>query len=342
MRKLSNRRDLLAIAVALNLGWSVACEPASTEAPSKGDHAGAGGDEDVKSLADATTSGNKADASSGSEGDVDSDDDASVEEQSEDDETIEVEPSADDQFFRVDRFLLKSPGVVLRPAGLEVSVTGQAQTGITDALVSDIDPDNNNDGEVDEGDGDGFVDLSLLVRFLGTESPASEAGRTTFGGGACPHPYAREIACGPSPELPFQARTASYTNRADCELDGTSHVAAGPCFITQKGGIMLTLPLLGDIPLEEGQVVGAWVDEGRGGIESGAIRGFLPQSVAEATKLGAELPPLAVSLGIKVGTPLAEFLPKAQRTTNSAGTDGWWFHIEFSAKPAIFDESAEQ
>lgn len=338
MRKPVDWRDLLVIAVLLSLGGPGACAPDATESSSKDNPAGAEDDEDDTASQGAAVNGDKAEDPSASEGDDgggNSDSDDTAEEAPSD---IGVEPSADDHFFRVDRFVLKAPGVVLRPAGIEVPVTGQAQTGITDALVSDIDPDNNNDGMADEGDGDGFVDLSLLVRFLGTDSPASEAGRTTFGGGACPHPYAPELACGPSPELPFQAKTSSYENGTDCQLDGTSHVAEGPCFITQKAGIMLTLPLLGDIPLEEGQVVGAWVDEEQGGIESGAIRGFLPESAAQSTKLGAELPPLAVSLGIKAGTPLAAFLPKGQRTANSAGTQGWWFHIEFSAKPALFDE----
>jgi hypothetical protein len=328
----SRRVVLIGFVVALSAGCSAESVGNTDRDPSReGDDDGADDDSEVMSRDASSPSVGKADG--GMQAMADGSEPAKVADGS-------TPASGGDSFFRVDSFTLKAPGVVLRPAGLEVRVTNQAQMGVDDALVSDTDPDKNGDGQADSGDGDGLVDLSLLIRFVGTTAPASKVGKTTFGGGSCPHPYTPERVCGANAELPFQTQTTSYTNGNNCALDGASHVAMGPCFTTQKSAITLTLPLLGDVPLEQGQVVGAWANEGKGGIVQGAIRGFLSESIARATKLGSDLPPLAVSLDIKPGTALAEFLPNAERSMNAEGTPGWWFLIQFSAKPALFDAAA--
>jgi hypothetical protein len=235
--------------------------------------------------------------------------------------------------LRTDSFLFNSPEIVLRPFGREAPVTAEVQKSINASLVSDTTPDNNMDGLANAGDGDGVVDMNLIFRFRASGPATVNAGSIETGSALCKHPFDPSQSCPTDPAGPFQKIAEKYENQTDCKLAGTTEVATGPCFVTEVGRMMLELPLLGPVPLEEAQLVGSWADGGAGGIKNGFVRGFLSQEVARATKLGSDLPALAVALDIKPGTELALFFSDGALKTNSAGVPGWWFAIRFSAKP---------
>src|SRR5690606_21217566 len=116
--------------------------------------------------------------------------------------------------------------------------------------------------------------------------------------------------------------------------EGTSETASGACFVTAKAPITLNLPALGPVPLQDGQVIGRWEGDS---IVDGRVRGFLPKSVAEATRLPAPVPPYLAAAGVTAGTPLTDFLSDRELAMNPDGVSGWVFLINFSASPATFD-----
>jgi hypothetical protein len=95
----------------------------------------------------------------------------------------------------------------------------------------------------------------------------------------------------------------------------------------------MQLPILGAVPLQDGQIVGTW--DGAN-ISNGLVRGFLPKTVGAATKLGEGLPAFLVLAGIQAGAPLSNFLEDAQLQKNARGEDGWWFLLSYTAKAAKF------
>lgn len=228
--------------------------------------------------------------------------------------------SQDDTFLRADSVVLAAPNLVTKPLGIEVRATTQAQQTINEGLVLD-------------NDGDGFLDLSLLVRFIGAADPKAAAGKTTVGGGLCPYPAAPETACKPDPYFPFQSPFLSYEPGTSCQLEGTNEVAGEPCFVTQQAPITLTLPLLGRVPLEHGQVIGRW--EGKSIVE-GRVRGFLSMETAGSVRLPDPVPPAFAALGIKPGTPLLDFLSTNEVQEGPGAVRGWWFLLKFTAQPSLF------
>lgn len=229
--------------------------------------------------------------------------------------------SESDTFFRAGTMVLKAPGLYAKPFGIEQSLNRLPQDTVDKALTSDE-------------DADGFVDLSLLVRFLKTANPEAKNGMTAPGGGLCPFPVSESSACGPDPTFPFQSPPLAYTNGQDCQLEGTSEVASGACFVTAKGALTMNLSVLGPVPLQDAQVIGTW--EGTG-ISNGRVRGFLPKSVAQTTRIADPAPKYLRDLSIKGGTPLTDFLSDKQLGKDSKGVDGWWFLFNFGAEPAKFD-----
>jgi hypothetical protein len=241
--------------------------------------------------------------------------------------------ASDYTYFRADTLKLLEPDLVLKPLGItEQRITAQAQNAIDEGLVADKEPDDG-DGLPDDADGDGYVDLNAIVRFFGDVDPAAPGGMATVGAGLCPHPYDGSQVCGPLKLGPFQD-PRPYTNGTDCALDGTSRVASGACFSSDKGAVTINVQLIGMIPLKDAQVVGSWVEQGAGGIQNGFVRGFLSEEAAKNTRLPEQLPLSALALGIAPRTPLIDFLPSGQKAQNPAG---WWFTVGFTAKPALFD-----
>ena len=234
------------------------------------------------------------------------------------------EDSEGDRFYRADTLVLKSPNMYVTVFLLgKTLATSDAQNALNDSLTKD-------------GDGNGFVDLSLMLRFLDTIDPPTTAmGQLTPGGALCPLPLAYDSACGPEETFPFQRPPVMFTNQTQaCALGGTQESAPPPCFITTPASLTMQLPILGAVPLQDGQVIGTW--DG-GNITGGFVRGFLPKSIAQATKLGDGLPSWLELAGVKAGAPLTDFLDDSEAGTNNQGEVGWWFLMTFTAKQASFN-----
>jgi hypothetical protein len=228
--------------------------------------------------------------------------------------------SQGDTFFRADTLVLKQPNLY---AALFLNVTGDVQGIVNEGLTKDVDNDR-------------VVDLSLLIRFLKTSDPKAANSEITIGGGRCPFPAAPDVACGPEPVFPFQSPGVSYTNGQNCMLMETTEVAAGACFASALTSLAVNMPLLGPVPLQDGQVVGSWQD---GGIVGGRVRGFLSKAVATTTKLPTDLSaiPEIYRLLLTAGGPIIDHLSNNEVSKNARGEEGWWFVFEFTAKPAKFN-----
>jgi hypothetical protein len=230
--------------------------------------------------------------------------------------------SQGDTFFRADTLVLKAPNLFATLLIIRTDVTADGQAALNATLTGDEDKD-------------GFVDMSLMLRFLKTTNPKGANGQVTPGGAFCPLPISADAACSPDKTFPFQTPSVAYENGTQpCTLTGTSESAPAPCFSTTPASLTMQLPILGAVPLQDAQVVGTW--EGAN-IGNGFVRGFLPKTVAMATKLGEGLPPFLVLAGIQAGAPLTNFLNDSQLQKNARGEDGWWFLMSYTAKPAKFN-----
>jgi hypothetical protein len=238
------------------------------------------------------------------------------------------ELSPDDTMFRATSLKMLAPDLITKPLGFEgPSIRAGIQTAINDSLVKDVEPEN----------GDGFVDLSVIVRFLGDFSTTLQTGHVSMGGALCPFPYDATQVCGPAKTGPFDAPLA-IQNGSDCALDGTNYVASGSCFKSNKGTVSVNVQLIGKVPLQDAQVVGSWANAGVDGISGGWVRGFMPEATAKSTKLPEKLPAAAVLLGIAPGTPMIDFLSDKEKVDNN-GVNGWWFVMSFAASPVIYDQT---
>jgi len=200
-------------------------------------------------------------------------------------------------------------------------VTVDGQNALNTALTTDEDADD-------------FIDMSMLMRFLKTSDPKTGSGKVTPGGALCQVPLP-DAPCGPDKTFPFQSPPLEYANATQpCALAGTQEMAPPPCFSTTPASLTMQLPILGAVPLQDGQLVGSWDGES---IKNGFVRGFLPKTVAAATKLGAGVPPILAVFNIKMGTPLINFFSEAQIGQNAKGEAGWWVLMSYTAKPAKFD-----
>jgi len=230
--------------------------------------------------------------------------------------------SQGDTFFRADTLVLKAPNLFATLLIIRADVTADGQAALNAALTGDDDMN-------------GFIDMSLLLRFLKTTNPKGADGQVTPGGADCPAPLSPDSACGPDKTFPFQTPALTYANSTQaCVLAGAPESAAAPCFSTTPASLTMQLPILGAVPLQDGQIVGTW--DGAN-ISNGFVRGFLPKTVAAATKLGEGLPAFLTLAGIKAGAPLSNFLSDAQMQKNARGEDGWWFLMSYTAKPAKFE-----
>jgi hypothetical protein len=127
----------------------------------------------------------------------------------------------------------------------------------------------------------------------------------------------------------------TYTNSGEsCALQGIPETVAAPCFVTAPASLTMQLPILGAVPLQDGQIAGTW--DGAN-ISNGLVRGFLPKAVAAATLLGDGIPAIYEFAGVKKGAPLLNFLMDNPLQKNGRGEDGWWFLLSFTGKPATFN-----
>lgn len=239
--------------------------------------------------------------------------------------------SKDDTFLRADTLVLNAPNlyVPLVTLGINLGTRDATQDGQNTL----------NDGLTKDANGDGFVDMSMLLRFLKTSDPKTGSGTLAPGGAVCPMPLGPDKACGADKTFPFQSPPLNYANAAQpCMVQGTQESSPAPCFATTPASLTMQLPILGAVPLEEAQVVGTW--DG-GNVKNGFVRGFLTKTSAAATKLGAGVPDWLGLVGVKQGDPLTKFVSDMQIGKNSKGEDGWWFLMTYTAKAAKFDPAAK-
>ncbi len=190
-----------------------------------------------------------------------------------------------------------------------------------------------------DGDGDTFLDLSLLHQFRPYDALAAGS-RFDLAQGLCSAPAAG-TSCAPDPS--FVPRTTAYDGLAagSClaALAGTTSgytpavAAVGlPCFVSQPANHSLPtgtliLPLRG---LQLSATLGATPGDP---FPAGLIRGFLRESDAASVLLPAELP-------IVGGQPITVLLPGGQGSCAAGddrdlfeGVSGWWFYLAYTAEP---------
>jgi hypothetical protein len=228
---------------------------------------------------------------------------------------------AQEAFFRLDKFVLKEPSLVLRVLGLETPIASDVQSMLDTSLTDDTEP------------ADGSIDLNVLLRFSGTSDPATTAGKLTFGGALCPHPADAVKPCRSNPTAPFFEPAVSFSNASKCALEGDAQSVSGACFQSSKGRMAVSLPLFGPVVLDDAEVIASWAG---GGITEGWIRGFVTEQTAMATKIQGEVPSHLALFDVQKGSSLTTFLPQAERVSGASGA-GWPFLAQFTAKTALFE-----
>jgi hypothetical protein len=190
----------------------------------------------------------------------------------------------------------------------------------------------------EDGDGDGNLDLSLMI--LGRPmSPAATSFRLDTASGLCP--------AGPSP-LPFcdrdpatvpQTHTYSAQGSGTClaPLAGTTSgytpapaAPTAPCYLTVARHLNFEAADV-QLPQLAVQSAATLVGSPTNNLVPGLLRGFLTEEAADSILLPADLP-------IVGGQPFSILLPGGQG--NCAGHDardtfesqsGWWFYFDTAA-----------
>jgi len=227
--------------------------------------------------------------------------------------------------FRVSDFQVRDPHFLFGPSiVLCVDLTSTANGGLQDAITMD-------------GDGDGYLDLNLLITF-DTLDPTGPGGTLTLEEALCTSPLAG-TNCGPDPLV--VPTVVAYQNQPAgiClePLPGTTRpyspaitTPGSPCFVTDAVDLSLGIIDI-EIPLTKVQVAGTYVGTPPTTITDGLMLGFLSEADAESIFF----PPEVDVIG---GQSLAALLPGGNG--NCAGhsdmdtdgsTPGWWFYFNFTA-----------
>ncbi len=188
-----------------------------------------------------------------------------------------------------------------------------------------------------DGDGDGFLDLSLLHLFRPFDTLAEDL-RFDQAGGLCTAPIDGTV-CDQDPVATPQV--GSYDGLADgtclAPLDGTTSgyspaivEPAAPCFVTAPQTVVLDLEGL-TVPLTDTQLAASWVGDPVTHLGDGLMRGFLSEEDADNLLLPPELPVVG-------GQPLSSLLPGGTGSCAAGddrdvhqGTVGWWFYLNDTA-----------
>ena len=231
--------------------------------------------------------------------------------------------------FRFTDLDLRDPHIYIDLLGPR-DVTDQAIGGysvngeIQDALTTD-------------GDGDGFLDLSLLQVFRPLDQAAVSTPVEAYFAASCTAPPTVSCAPGTQAAVPTTATNQSAgtcleplagTTTASYTPDVVSTV--GPCFST--GSTTVTVDL-GGIPvtLQDARMGATYVDDPATGETNGLLLGFISEADADSTIIPA-------NVALVGGQPLSSVLPGG--TGNSAShsdldtngeVPGWWFYLNFVA-----------
>jgi hypothetical protein len=255
--------------------------------------------------------------------------------------------------FRITTLALRDPHVFIRvppqpplPA-LCLDFTDNAIPGTTFSLNTQIAA--GLDGDADE---DGFLDASTLLLFRPLAQTASLA-RLEQVPARCTFPVST-TTCEP-PATPVQPTIDFFDTRATgtclAPLPGTTGnnppspqfppyspavtSAIGPCLRTgTRGGSVGDVGLA--LPLVDVQLGATYAPAPTGQLSNGLIRGFLPESVADAIQIPLPDPPggtVALSSLLPGGTGFCTGAFGSTRNNKDTynGIPGWWFYFNFSA-----------
>jgi hypothetical protein len=243
--------------------------------------------------------------------------------------------------FRVDSIALRDPHVfygssvlcvdVTDPPGLfGFSVNGQVSNAVTQ-----------------DGNGDGYLDLSILTTFRPLIQPPLAGGTMDISTGNCTPPNGGET-CSPDGSDPSPA---TYNNQSSgvclTPVAGTvGHnnsgsyspaisTSAAPCFSTTP--VTVTFPFgTFTIPLENVRGSATYVGDPATSMSSGLLFGFLRESDAN----NVLIPSSVLLVG---GQPISKFLPGGSGSCDQTAKDvgpfgepGWYFYFNYTAHKVIW------
>lgn len=193
-----------------------------------------------------------------------------------------------------------------------------------------------------DGDGDGLLDLSILLA-LDRFDPMGIGQMATPAGGECAAPFP-PAGCSVIPPFAVAAATTNIdTGLCLQAIPGTTTGYSPPVPVIQDA-CLFSAPLdsqtsLGDveIPLLQSQIGFGWSVDGLE-LMPGLNLGFLRETDADNVLLPADLPLIG-------GQPLSSILPGGQGSC-AAGDDrdmlegdlGWWFYLETTAAAVTFTQ----
>jgi len=208
---------------------------------------------------------------------------------------------------------------------------------VTDTLLADFSFNSRIQNAIQgDQDGDGLLDTSYLIEFLPLDQSAA-TNPMAFGSAQCTAPP-ENTSCGAL--MAPQAATATLSPESTClaavadtlrPYTPSVVTPTPPCFASSNLTITVSL---GGVPLTltDAQVGATFVGNPAASLANGLIRGFIPETAANATVFPE-------SFALLGGSPLSATLPGG--ADNCAAHDdrdvhngviGWWFYFNFPAQ----------
>ncbi|MBU1070028.1 hypothetical protein KJ975_10720 [Myxococcota bacterium] len=234
--------------------------------------------------------------------------------------------------YRVNWIALRDPHLYIRPLFTCYDCTDNAVLG-----TPSVNAQMNTNISTDE-DGDGQLDLSLVLLFRPLDQTAGYTGPAEAGEAVCSPPMASTV-CDVDPGNPLRITTISNLGGGTCLEPYASTVrpftpaiantyAPPVCFTTDLTDIVLIISGT-PVVLRNSQFAANYDGDPATGLISGLIRGFMTETQAQSTN---------VDLGVLGSRPLSDLLqPDACGTGDDRDYDldgttrGWWFYLNFTA-----------
>lgn len=251
------------------------------------------------------------------------------------DSIIDVAPDAavTRTAFRLNSLSLRDPHAFTAVFGICIDVTSQVNTQFGNAVTMDT-----------TMPADGLLDLSVVNLFspLSQSAPTSPFALTfpnctsPLGSTRCTFPptgtslpaTATNQATGNCLNLVAGSTRASY---------GATTVPSGPCYSAPLGNVSFTISGI-NIPLQNVQVGATYMGAPATQLINGLMYGFLSVSAASGVTLPTTLPLVG---GRTLASILAGGPTNCQTGANSdldtsAGVQGWWVYLSFTAVPVPY------
>lgn len=194
-----------------------------------------------------------------------------------------------------------------------------------------------------DGDGDGYLDLSLLLLGRPLQVGAAPNTRLDTALGNCPGPFPATSCDRDGDDVP-QTHYYSTQGSGLCldALAGTTSgyspaitPVAASCFVTAARGLSLEVSGV-SLPLAAVQVGATFLGSPPSSLAPGLLRGFLTEAAADSILLPADLPVVG-------GQPFSILLPGGDGNCANhdardtfGGQSGWWFYLSSTAVPVIW------